>query len=68
MEQSKDVEMKEVKPAAAEEEKKEAEPADPFFGKITPLATNYLEFKKVMILLEKAGKEKDMKLAGSLTK
>ena len=26
------------------------------------------EFKKVMVLLEKAGKDKDSRLAGSLTK
>ena len=28
----------------------------------------YLEFKKAMVLLEKAGKDKDSRLAGSLTK
>jgi hypothetical protein len=27
-----------------------------------------IEFKKVMVLLEKAGKDKDSRLAGSLTK
>jgi hypothetical protein len=27
-----------------------------------------VEFKKVMVLLEKAGKDKDSRLAGSLTK
>jgi hypothetical protein len=27
-----------------------------------------LEFKKTMVLLEKAGKDKDSRLAGSLTK
>jgi hypothetical protein len=27
-----------------------------------------VEFKKVMVLLEKAGKERDSRLAGSLTK
>ena len=28
----------------------------------------YVEFKKVMVLLEKAGKDKDSRLASSLTK
>jgi hypothetical protein len=28
----------------------------------------FVEFKKVMVLLEKAGKDKDSRLAGSLTK
>ena len=67
MEQNtKDVEMKEVKPV--EEEKKEVEVVDPFFGKLNTVVTIYVEFKRVMVLLEKAGKEKDLKLAGSLTK
>ena len=30
--------------------------------------TDNLEFKKAMVLLEKAGKDKDSRLAGSLTK
>ena len=32
------------------------------------LKDNFVEFKKVMVLLEKAGKDKDNRLASSLTK
>jgi len=54
----KDVEMKDdTAVAAKKEEEKKEEPYDPFF-----------EFKKVMVLLEKAGKDKDNRLASSLTK
>ena len=36
---------------------------------VTINIANYdIEFKKVMVLLEKAGKEKDSRLASSLTK
>lgn len=55
---AKDVEMKDTSATdKKEEDKKVQEPQDPFF-----------EFKKVMVLMEKAGKDKDFKLAASLTK
>lgn len=59
-----DVEMKE---AVKEEVKKVEEPVDPFFGMHFQIY-HFLEFKKTMVLMEKAGKEKDYKLSGSLTK
>lgn len=49
--------MKDSTTVAKEEDKKAPEPVDPFF-----------EFKKVMVLMEKASKDKDFKLAASLTK
>ena len=63
-----DVEMKDSTAADKKEEVKKEEPYDPFFGKVEVLNNSYLEFKKVMVLLEKAGKDKDSRLAGSLTK
>jgi hypothetical protein len=50
------------------EDKKVPEVADPFFGKHNDWLLYCIEFKKVMVLLEKAAKDKDYKLAASLTK
>ena len=78
-----DTEMKDAsKSAAAEEEKKEEqkveEPTDRFYGKfVDPRASTVsaharfclgLELKKSLVILEKAGKEKDFKTCSSLTK
>lgn len=56
-----DVEMKDASKPAADEAKKEdqkqEEPADCFY-----------ELKKSLVLLEKAGKEKDFKMCAQLTK
>jgi hypothetical protein len=72
---SKDVEMKDetkkVVPA-----KKEAEPIDPFYGKyfihsiIKVMLYNFmcLEFRKNLVLLEKAAKDKDSRMSATLTK
>lgn len=62
----KDVEMKE-EVEKKEEEKNVPEPIDPFFGNHWCFDFA-IEFKKVMVLMEKAAKDKDFKLAASLTK
>ena len=63
-----DVEMKdsskeEVKQAPAKEE-----PLDPFFGMYLLKLIIVVEFKKTMVLMEKAAKEKDFKQTATLTK
>ena len=40
----------------------------PSLVRLNRLTKGCVEFKKVMVLLEKAGKDKDSRLAGSLTK
>jgi hypothetical protein len=44
------------------------EPLCRFYGKYIFRCNQILELKKVLVLLEKAAKEKDFKMAGSLTK
>ena len=67
-----DVEMKDAsKPT--EEDKKEEEPTDCFYGKCplsisTDFALLRIEVKKSLVILEKAGKEKDFKTCAQLTK
>ena len=78
-----DVEMKDSssKPAAEEDKKdstQQEEPSDNFYGKCTHelrlWRTNWCSFcenvdiKKSLVILEKAGKEKDFKTCASLTK
>ena len=66
--QKKDVEMKDEDASKKVEDKKVPEVADPFFGNYYYNIKFPIEFKKVMVLLEKAAKDKDYKLAASLTK
>lgn len=72
---NKDVEMTEDKNEKKEDEKKEEEvkePNDKFYGKlilsIIHIVLCILELKKNLVLLEKASKDKDFKMAGTLTK
>jgi len=66
--QKKDIEMKDEDASKKVEDKKVPEVADPFFGNYHYNIILRIEFKKVMVLLEKAAKDKDYKLAASLTK
>ena len=64
-----DVEMKDATISSdKKEEIKKEEPYDPFFGMLYDCLNLCLEFKKTMVLLEKSGKDKDSRLASSLTK
>jgi len=56
-----DVDMKDASKPAGEEEKKEE-------TKIEEPTDMYYELKKSLVILEKAGKEKDFKTCASLTK
>jgi len=70
-----DIEMKDANKTGEEEKKEETkieEPTDHFYGKstllLTKLSVYLLELKKSLVILEKAGKEKDFKTCASLTK
>ena len=74
-----DVEMKSAdKPEEEkkEEEQKAQEPDDHFYGKyfwhnlwlILTIIALFIELKKSLVILEKAGKEKDFKTCAPLTK